>query len=350
MADITWYVLSFSSLCCVVVLAQAPDPPVYIYKRVGDSVILECKNVIKNYQECKSVTWLYGTDTSQPVIELVRQGQRRQDNLSGSKASRLSLQPDCFLHISDINVGDAGAYICRQYDSNGMEYGEDETYYLSVLSGTTQKDSFTCSVHCYDRVCERFSLRWSDNVTSDSTSQQEMPGQCVARRPNAQPLDSAGLRCLLMEKGVEKVSVDFASKVRDQSLDRHTNITSGGPGGTRPPYPHKELLLYLAVAVGIGLLVLIATGLKVKRTGNKQSAPKCAEDPEVMGSSGQGEPTQCLSDDQGEPDGRLVYASIEHSRKAGRHSVDEGGSDGDDTVTYSTISKPPATVPEHSCR
>ncbi|CAL8276671.1 unnamed protein product [Arctogadus glacialis] len=350
MADFTWYVLSFSSLCCVFVLVKAPDPPVHIYKRVGDSVTLQCNNVIKIYQQCSSVTWIYGRDRS-GTIELVKAGKRRQDNLSGSKASRLSLQPDCFLNIRDITVGDAGIYVCQQYDSR-EKYGEDESIYLSVLSGITQEGDFLCSVHSYDGACGVVSLRWSDQGTSDQMSQQETPGQCVARRPNTQPLDSAGLRCLLMVGGVEKTSVGFASK--DQKTHSQTNITSRGPGG-KGPSTSKEHFIYLAVAVGTVLLVLIVAVLVLRRkksTGNKQSPPMCAEDPDTMGSPGQGEPTRRLSYDQGEPDGGLLYASIEHrtgSGKARPPSVEEGG-EGDDTVTYSTVSKPPANVPEHSCR
>ncbi|CAL8304303.1 unnamed protein product [Gadus morhua 'NCC'] len=193
-------------------------------------------------------------------------------------------------------------------------------------------------------------LRWSDQGTSDQMSQQETPGQCVVRRPNRQPLDSAGLRCLLMKDGVEKTSVDFASK--DQKTHSQTNITSGAPGG-KGPSTSKEHFIYLAVAMGTVLLVLIVAVLVLRRkksTGNKQSPPMCAEDPDTTGSPGQGEPTQRLSYDQGEPDGGLLYASIEHrtgSGKARPPSVEEGGCG--ETVTYSTVSKPPANVPEHSC-
>ncbi|XP_056450548.1 uncharacterized protein LOC130385844 [Gadus chalcogrammus] len=346
MADFTWYVLSFSSLCCVVVLVQAPDPT-YIYKRVGDSGTLQCNNVIKEYTQCSSVTWIYNRDR-RGTVELVKAGKRIQENLSGSNYSRLSLQPDCSLTISDINIGAAGLYSCQQYDSTG-KYGEDETIDLSVLSGISQDGDFICSVHSYDGACGGVSLRWSDQETSNQMSQQETPGQCVVRRPNTQPLDSAGLRCLLMKDGVEKTSVDFASK--DQKIHRKTNITSGAPGGKGPS---EELPIYLAVAGGTVLLVLIVAVLVLRRkksTGNKQSPPMCAEDPDTMGSPGQGEPTQRLSYDQGEPDGGLLYASIEHrtgSRKARPPSVEEGGCEGDDTVTYSTVSKPPANLPEHS--
>ena len=281
----------------------------------------------------------------------MKAGKRIQENVKGSKASRLSLQPDCFLNISDINVGDAGRYICRQYDSLGIRHGVDEITVLSVLSGITQEDVLTCSVYSYDGACRGVSLRWSDQGTSDQMSQQETPGQCVVRRPNTQPLDSAGLRCLLMKDGVEKTSVDFASK--DQKTHSETNITSGAPGGTGPS-TSKEHFIYLAVAVGTVLLVLIVAVLVLRRkksTGNKQSPPMCVEDPDTMGSPRQGEPTQRLSYDQGEPDGGLLYASIEHrtgSGKARPPSVEEGGCEGDQTVTYSTVSKPPTNVPEHS--
>ncbi|CAL8399517.1 unnamed protein product [Boreogadus saida] len=300
MADFTWNVLSFTSLCFVFVLVKAPDPPVYIYKGVGDSVTLQCNNVLKFYQQCSSVTWIYRRDRSQ-TIELVAKGRWRQHNLSGSKASRLSLQPHCFLNISDINVGDAGLYTCRQYDSLGKKHGEAEFIDLSVLSGITQEDVLTCSVHSYHGACRGVSLRWSDQGTSVQMSQQETPGQCVARRPNTQPLDSAGIRCLLMKDGVEKTSVGFASK--DQNIHSQTNIPSGAPGGTGPS---KELHIYRAVAVSTVLLVLIGAVLVLRRkksTGNKQSPPMCAEDPDTMGSPGQGEPPQRPSYDQGEPDG-----------------------------------------------
>ncbi|XP_030217980.1 uncharacterized protein LOC115547695 isoform X2 [Gadus morhua] len=347
MADFTRYVLSFSSLCCVFVSVQAPDPT-YIYKRVGDSVTLQCNNVIKEYTECSSTTWIYSS-ISLGTIELIQKGKRRLEKLRGSKASRLSLQPDCFLNISNITVGDAGRYVCQQYDSRGQRHGVEENTDLFVLSGITQEDVLTCSAHSYDGACGVVSLRWSDQGTSDQMSQQETPGQCVVRRPNTQPLDSAGLRCLLMKDGVEKTSVDFASK--DQKTHSQTNITSGAPGG-KGPSTSKEHFIYLAVAVGTVLLVLIVAVLVLKKsTGNKQSPPMCVEDPDTMGSPGQGEPTQCLSYVQGEPDGGLLYASIEHrtgSRKARPPSVEEGGCEGDETVTYSTVSKLPANVPEHS--
>ncbi|XP_056451324.1 uncharacterized protein LOC130386428 [Gadus chalcogrammus] len=345
MADFTWYVLFFNSLCFVL-LAQASDSHVDIYKRVGDSVTLQC-NMTKIYTKCSSVTWIYARDKMATIIELVDKGSLRQD-LSGSKASRLSLQPDCFLNISDINVGDAGRYTCRQYDSLRKKHGEDETIDLSVLSGITQEDNFTCTLHSVVRACGGVSLRWSDQGTSDRIS-QESPGQCVVRRPKTQPLDSSGLRCLLMKDGVYKTSVGFSSK--DQIIHTQTNIPPRAPGGTG----HKELPIYLAVAVSTVLLVLIVAVLVLKRkksTGNKQSPPMCAEDPNTMGSPGQGEPTQRLSYDQGEPDGGLLYASIEHrtgSGKARPPSVEEGGCEGDETVTYSTVSKPPTNLPEHSC-
>uniref|UniRef100_A0A8C5FMY6 Ig-like domain-containing protein n=1 Tax=Gadus morhua TaxID=8049 RepID=A0A8C5FMY6_GADMO len=183
------------SLCCVFVCAQAPDPHVFIYKRVGDSVTLQCNNVLKEYTQCSSVTWNYGRNRSR-IVEL---GRWRQGNLSGS--SRLSLQPGCFLNISDINVGDAGRYICRQYDSLGIRHGVDEITVLSVLSGITQEDVLTCSVYSYDGACRGVSLRWSDQGTN----------------------------------GVEKTSVDFASK--DQKTHSQTNITSGAPGGKGPGGP-----------------------------------------------------------------------------------------------------------------
>ena len=81
MADFNWYVLSFSSLCCVVVLARAPNP-VYIYKRVGDSVTLgqcnsvtQCNNMIEVYTQCSSTTWIYSRNRSKN-IELVQNGKR----------------------------------------------------------------------------------------------------------------------------------------------------------------------------------------------------------------------------------------------------------------------------------
>ncbi|CAL8304318.1 unnamed protein product [Gadus morhua 'NCC'] len=240
----------------------------------------------KIYTKCSSVTWIYARDKL-ATIELVDKGSVRQD-----------------------------------------------------------EDNFTCTLHSVVRACGGVSLRWSDQGTSDRIS-QESPGQCVVRRPKTQPLDSAGLRCLLMKDGVNKTSVGFSSK--DQIIHSHTNIPPRAPGGTGP----KELPIYLAVAVSTVLLVLIVAVLVLKRkksTGNKQSPPMCAEDPNMMGSPGQGEPTQRLSYDQGEPDGGLLYASIEHrtgSGKAQPPSVEEGGCD--DTVTYSTVSKPPTNVPEHSC-
>ncbi|XP_056451325.1 uncharacterized protein LOC130386429 [Gadus chalcogrammus] len=318
MADFTWYVLSFTSLCCVFVLVQAQDPPVYIYKRVGDSVTLQCNNVIKGYQRCSSVTWVYGRDSS-GTVELVTKGGLRQDNLSGTKASRLSLRPQCFLNISDINVGDAGLYSCQQYDSHSM-FGVDETIYLSVLSGITQEDDFICSVHSYDGACGGVSLRWSDQGTSDQMSQQETPGQCVARRPNTQPLDSAGLRCLLMKDGVEKTSVDFASK--DQNIHSQTNIPSGAPGDAR-------------------------------RAQETSRAPQCVQKtPTRWGPRGRGSPPNACPTTRVSRTGGLLYASIEHrtgSGKARPPSVEEGGCEGDDTATYSTVSKTPTNIPEHSC-
>ncbi|XP_076128294.1 uncharacterized protein LOC143109441 [Alosa pseudoharengus] len=104
------------------------DPAVFSTK--GGAATLPCANVQYGHQDCSSTTWIYSRNSSTAAVEKVTLGKIRPEN--PHRAERLSLLPNCSLHITDVTTEDAGLYTCQQYP-NGQKYGEDARVHLSVL-------------------------------------------------------------------------------------------------------------------------------------------------------------------------------------------------------------------------
>ncbi|KAL2082051.1 hypothetical protein ACEWY4_021869 [Coilia grayii] len=103
------------------------DPPT-VFSSVGGSATLPCSNVV--YPNCSSTTWLRG------IYELFAHGKMKP-NVPPHTAKRLSLLPNCSLHIADYSTEDAGTYICRQYPrEGGGKHGDDAPVNLAVLQAT----------------------------------------------------------------------------------------------------------------------------------------------------------------------------------------------------------------------
>ncbi|XP_041924373.1 formin-binding protein 4-like isoform X2 [Alosa sapidissima] len=97
---------------------------------VRETATLPCKSVLTHYPDCSATTWTY--DRSGKTFEAVTLGRIRSENIY--RAERLTLLPDCSLHITDVTTEDIGLYRCWQ-STNGA-YGHEPLtlVYLSVLT------------------------------------------------------------------------------------------------------------------------------------------------------------------------------------------------------------------------
>ncbi|KAI3363885.1 hypothetical protein L3Q82_001478 [Scortum barcoo] len=137
--------------------------PTYLYKRVGEDVILPCASESSSVTTCSTVKWLYNRESLYTFTEAEGVNVRR----SSPRADRLNLDSDCSLIISKITAEDFGLYTCRQ----GTEVSQDVKIHLSVLTiSPSQPDgdpkrgdevTLQCSLSKYsDPSLQKFSIRW----------------------------------------------------------------------------------------------------------------------------------------------------------------------------------------------
>ncbi|KAI3363886.1 hypothetical protein L3Q82_001479 [Scortum barcoo] len=141
--------------------------PTYLYKRVGEDVILPCASESSSVTTCSTVKWLYNRESLYTFTEAEGVNVRR----SSPRADRLNLDSDCSLIISKITAEDFGLYTCRQ----GTEVSQDVNIHLSVLTispsqpdGDPKRDdevTLQCSLSKYsDPSLQMFSIRWLDET------------------------------------------------------------------------------------------------------------------------------------------------------------------------------------------
>ncbi|XP_041950483.1 uncharacterized protein LOC121711187 [Alosa sapidissima] len=116
-------------LLTVLLLLQDAYGNPAVFSTKGGAATLPCANV-QYHRDCSSTTWIYSRNSSTAAVEEVTLGKIRPENTQ--RAERLSLLPNCSLHITDVTTEDAGLYTCQQYP-NGQKYGEDAQVHLSVL-------------------------------------------------------------------------------------------------------------------------------------------------------------------------------------------------------------------------
>lgn len=113
-----------SSVCFSDVHSENTTPiGLTVFSVKGGTATLPCANV--TLSDCSSATWSYNRNETIAENVTTRAGKT-------PRSTRLSLLPNCSLHITDIIVEDAGFYTCHQYN-NKQKYGKDTTIHLSVL-------------------------------------------------------------------------------------------------------------------------------------------------------------------------------------------------------------------------
>ncbi|KAG5277516.1 hypothetical protein AALO_G00118510 [Alosa alosa] len=118
-------------LTVLLLLQGSRGDSITVFSGAGGAATLSCENVISHYPDCSSTVWIYSRNT-ETTVRVVHLGKIRPDYTP--RAERLRLLSDCSLHITDVTTEDAGVYTCRQYQSDGSQYGPDTPVYLSVLA------------------------------------------------------------------------------------------------------------------------------------------------------------------------------------------------------------------------
>lgn len=81
---------------------------------------------MKGQDKCDSTTWIINRHEGDTAVELV--------NLGKMKSDRLRVTESCSLVITNVTVGDAGRYNCKQFNKSGKQQGPDSVIYLSVVN------------------------------------------------------------------------------------------------------------------------------------------------------------------------------------------------------------------------
>ncbi|XP_048105660.1 uncharacterized protein LOC125298834 [Alosa alosa] len=143
-------------LLTVLLLLQGVGGQQYVFPKAGWAATLPCANVVDRFPKCSSTTWIYNSHR-EAFVEEVTMGKIRPNNTH--RAERLSLLPDCSLHITDVTTEDAGQYTCRQYEG-GRQIGGDATVELSVLTISLSRTeangvvTLHCLLHTDYNTCE----------------------------------------------------------------------------------------------------------------------------------------------------------------------------------------------------
>ncbi|XP_039455177.1 uncharacterized protein LOC120433254 [Oreochromis aureus] len=203
------------------------------------------------------------------------------------KSDRLSLSADCSLVIKKVTDQDVGRYTCRQYkNATGPQEGPDFMIHLSVIN--------------------------SEDVTTTKLA---------------------------------KSTIKPTSKITNMWTRKDEIKTSAGTLTTASNIPSGVLSGFIIVSVGLAaLLITVVVIIRWKKT--KENETKCGNNTELSLNSADAQ--SGTSQDTGDADDGVPYASISFTKKTKNKSRSRGDhdDDDDDTVTYSTVkaSSSPAGV------
>ncbi|KAL2082430.1 hypothetical protein ACEWY4_022248 [Coilia grayii] len=204
-----------------------------VFSSAGGAVTLPCANVIIGSPDCSSTTWLYSSGR-QAAVEEVTLGKIQPKNTH--RAERLSLLPNCSLHITDVSTEDAGYYICQQYPNGGNKSEEDARIRLSVLQvsasprqaemATGSSVTLHCQLHTNDNCgasVRGVSLRWVDERGKDlkNTTNRQIRNISVCNSltveliaPNSSHPNRTW-RCNMATGGQVKASANYTIRLED---------------------------------------------------------------------------------------------------------------------------------------
>ncbi|KAG7222063.1 hypothetical protein INR49_016762 [Caranx melampygus] len=98
---------------------------VFVYRRLGDSALLPCTNLVSS--DCSFISWTFYKGGQVRYTHEVTGGRVEVDS---DKFSRVSVTPNCSLQLHELKEDDAGSYVC-------LHNGDIMTdVYLSLLTVT----------------------------------------------------------------------------------------------------------------------------------------------------------------------------------------------------------------------
>ncbi|KAL2082139.1 hypothetical protein ACEWY4_021957 [Coilia grayii] len=302
-----------------------------VFSSTAGSVTLPCANEITGYPNCSSTTWLYSRD-KKTTVEEVALGKIKPENTH--RAERLSLLPNCSLHITNVSTQDAGLYTCRQCQSTGAKYGEDARIFLSVLQVSASPrqaemvigSSVTlhCQLHTYDNCGASVggvSLRWVDKEGNDlkNTTKHQIRNISVCN---------------------VSLTVELtAPNSRHRKKTWRCNLTAGGQVKASAKYTIRLKAPAGAVMVGVGVCVcLVAAALitvvvirKRRTNAGREQKHKSIHNSTAVTAMQSFHPPQSAT---GEQEAELHYAAFQHLNPT---QAGPAAKRPEDTVIYSSI-------------
>ncbi|XP_068173656.1 uncharacterized protein [Antennarius striatus] len=112
-------------LCCLLTGVACVEE-VFMYTRLGDGIVIPCAKLVSS--DCSFISWFFYRSKGIQYTQLVNRGLVKAGS---DKASRLSVTTNCSISLRQLQVNDAGSYVCKR----DKEYFGD--IYLSLLSITS---------------------------------------------------------------------------------------------------------------------------------------------------------------------------------------------------------------------
>ncbi|XP_039454572.1 uncharacterized protein LOC116326782 isoform X2 [Oreochromis aureus] len=309
--------------------------------RDGDEVTLPCQNVIVGQPECGRTDWLFKRLNVAESARLIHLGLIEEKHKY--KSDRLSVTAKCSLVIKNITVHDAGQYTCTRDTSQDQQHCGKSCSSLSIINMTEHENNGTvilsCSVLEYDPCTH--TVEWIYEGEEKSSDMQISPPGCTA----TVTFTTSHLNQKFFELLKCKVTNQNSKKVQLFPFSRQS---SGGTTDGDKSSDGGSLLPYIIVLVCLVALLIVVAFITWKKTKGKKTQ---MEDNAVsLNTEGLGlNPAEIQSDpgksqEMDDPEDGVNYASISYTKKANSKASAQVHDDESDTVTYSTVKAPSASL------